>query len=91
MELLKLKTLLLDVNSDSTALNYKISCSNISNSQIKLDNFLIDGKLADKTIFANVSSIDENQNKKLVIRSQITKDKANYQACARSERFLPDE
>ena len=67
-----------DVNSDTKALNYKFSSSAISNSQIKLDNFLFDGKLADKTIFANVSSIADNQNKKFLIRSQITKDKANY-------------
>src|SRR5450759_580127 len=74
----EIKDFVVDVNSNSAALNYKISSSSISNSQIKLDNFLFDGKLADKTIFANVSSIADNQNKKFVIHSQITKDKANY-------------
>jgi hypothetical protein len=74
----EIKDFVVDVNSNSAALNYKISSSSISNSQIKLDNFLFDGKLADKTIFANVSSVADNQNKKFVIHSQITKDKANY-------------
>jgi len=73
----EIKDLILDVNSNSDALNYNISSSSISNSQIKLDNFLFDGKLADKTIFANVSSAD-NKNKKLVIHSQITRHLANY-------------
>ena len=68
----------LDVNSNPTALNYKISGSSISNSQIRLDNPLFDGKLADKTIFAGISSVADNQNKKLVVRSQIKKDKANF-------------
>ncbi|MFC1527198.1 translocation/assembly module TamB domain-containing protein [Candidatus Neomarinimicrobiota bacterium] len=66
------------VNSDSAALNYKISVSNISNAQIKLDNFLIDGKLENNKLFANVLSIADNQNKKIVIRSQITRDKTIY-------------
>jgi hypothetical protein len=73
----EIKDLILDVNSNSDALNYIISSSSISNSQIKLDNFLLDGKLADKTIFANVSSAD-NKSKKLVMHSQITKHLANY-------------
>ncbi len=75
---IEIKDFVVDLNSDVTALNYKISCSKISNSQINLDNFLVDGKLADKRMIANVSSIDEKQNKKLLIRTQIIKDKANY-------------
>lgn len=74
----KILDLELDVNSDPAALNYKLSGSSISNSQIKLDNFLIDGKLAENTLYANVSSITDNLNKKLVIRSRVTRDKSNY-------------
>ena len=74
----EIKDFVINVNSNQVALNYKISGANISNSQISLDNFILDGKLADKTIFANVSSIAANQNKKIVIHSQITKDKGNY-------------
>jgi len=67
-----------NVNSDKEALTYKISGSNVSNAQIKLDNLLIDGKLENNTLFTNVSSIADNQDKKLVIRSQITRNKTNY-------------
>lgn len=74
----EIKDFVIDVNADSNALNYKISSSTISSSQFKLDNFLVDGKLADNTLFSNISSIDSNQNKKLLIRSQITKNGANY-------------
>ena len=74
----EIKDFALDVNSNPTALNYKISGSSISNSQIRLDNPLFDGKLADKTIFADISIVTDNHNKKLVVRSQIKKDNANY-------------
>jgi hypothetical protein len=68
----------LDVNTDSSALNYKIFSSAVSNTQIKLDNFLIDGKIADKTIHTYVSSISQDQKKKLEVHSQITKENGNY-------------
>lgn len=74
----EINDLLLDASSNSTALNYKISCSSILNTQIKLDNVLLDGKLADQIIFANVSSIDDDLGKKLVIRSKITLNNGNY-------------
>ena len=66
------------VNSDQAALTYKISGSNVSNAQVKLDNFLIDGKLEDNKLSANVSSTTDKQDKKLMIRSQITRDKTIY-------------
>jgi hypothetical protein len=74
----ELRDIVLIANSDENAFNYKISSSNISNSTIKFDNLLVDGKLANNTLFANVSSIDEKLNKKLLIRSQISKNEANY-------------
>jgi len=74
----EMNDLLLELNSDSTALNYKLSSTSITNSQIALDNFMFEGKLAGNKIIANVSSIDDDKNKKLVIHSEITKDKSNY-------------
>jgi autotransporter translocation and assembly factor TamB len=68
----------MEVNSDLKALNYRISCRNISNSLASLDHFLIDGNLADNKINTTVSSVDEKKNKKLQISSQIIWDKANY-------------
>jgi len=73
----EIKDFAINVNSDNTALNYKISSSAISNSQVKLDNFSFDGKLADNRIVVNISSTD-GKNKKLQIFSQITKEKDNY-------------
>jgi hypothetical protein len=70
--------LTLDVHSDSTALNYKLSSASISNSQINFTNFLFDGKMAYNKLLANVSSIDDLGSKKLLIQSQITKDKDNF-------------
>lgn len=66
-----------DINSDNTALNYKFTSAAISNSQISLDNFSLDGKLADNILFANVSSTDDKK-KKLLIMSQITKNNGTY-------------
>ncbi|MCX6221851.1 MAG: translocation/assembly module TamB domain-containing protein, partial [Bacteroidia bacterium] len=73
----EIKDLAIDVNSDVKALNYKISSSAISDSKFNIDNFSLDGKLADNKIVANLSSTD-GKNKKLQIKSQISKDKANY-------------
>ena len=74
----EIKDFAVNINSDMNALNYKVSSSSISTEQLKLENFLIDGKLADQKIIAGISSIDEKKNKKLLIRPQITKDKAHY-------------
>jgi len=66
------------VKSDPAALKYKISSSNVSNAQLKLDNLLVDGELEDNTLFTNVSSIADNQDVKLLIRSQMTRNKNIY-------------
>ena len=77
----------LDINSDQSVLNYKISSSAISNSQVKLDNFLLDGKLADHRIFVRISSTDSKQNKKLSIKAQIEKNKATYKLLLDPKEF----
>ena len=67
-----------DVNSNPGALNFKISSNSVSNAQINLDNFLIDGKLADNKINTTISSVDEKENKKLLVSTEITKEGENY-------------
>jgi len=83
----EINDLALDVHSDSVALNYSLSSSGISNSQINFTNFLFDGKLADNKMLANVSSIDNAGSKKLLIQSQITKDKDNYKLALDPKNF----
>ncbi|NTW32824.1 MAG: translocation/assembly module TamB, partial [Bacteroidetes bacterium] len=83
----EIKDFVLDINSDVNALNYKISCSNISNSQIKLDNLSVNGKLADKSILVSLSSIDEKQSKKLLISSRIIKDASDYMLTLDTKNF----
>jgi hypothetical protein len=75
------------VNSDPAALNYKITSRNVSNAQVKLENLLIDGKLENNKLFANVSSIADNQDKKLLIRSQITKNDSIYRLVLNPKDF----
>jgi hypothetical protein len=76
----------IDMNSDKTALNYKISTGTISNSQISLDNFTIDGKLANQIMSTNISSTN-GKEKKLLIQSQMTKDKENYKLTIDPKEF----
>ena len=83
----KISDLSVNVDSDVNALHYKISSSNISNSQIYMENILFDGRLADNKIVANLSSIDEQQNKKLLIRSQFIKKGSNYSLTLDPEDF----
>ena len=78
--------LVIDVKSDASELDYSISSSAVSNDLVKLENFLIDGKLADNTLLADFSSIDDDKRKKFVIRSQITKEEGNLKLA-----FNPDD
>jgi len=82
----EIKDFAINVNSDRSALNYQISSSAISNSQVKLDNFLLEGKLADNKMLANISSTD-GKNKKLLIQSQITKENGNYKLVLNPKEF----
>lgn len=83
----EINDLVLEANSDENALSYKVSCSSVANSLVKLENILIDGKLSDKTLFAGISSIDSKQNKKLIIRAQMVKDGNNYKVMLDPEGF----
>jgi hypothetical protein len=83
----KINDLALDVHSDSTALNYQLSSSSISNSQINFTNFLFVGKIADNKLLANVSSIDDLGSRKLLVQSKITKDKDNFKLIIDPDNF----
>jgi hypothetical protein len=83
----EIKDLVLELNSTPVALSYQLSSSAVSNSQIRLDNFLLEGKFADDIILADLSSIDEDQRKKFAIRSQITKENENYKLALDPEGF----
>jgi hypothetical protein len=78
--------LVIEVKSDASELNYSISSNAVSNDQVQLDNFLIDGKLADNKLLTGLSSIDDDQRKKFVIRSQLTREQGNYKLA-----FNPDD
>ena len=82
----EIKDFAINVSSDQSALNYQISSKEISNSQVNLDNFLLEGKLADNKIAANVSSTD-GKKKKLLIRSLITKENGNYKLAFDPKEF----
>jgi hypothetical protein len=78
-----------DVNSNPGALNFKISSSAVGNAQIKLENFLIDGKVADDKINTSISSVDEKKRKKLLVSTEITKEGENLRlALDPSDFFL---
>lgn len=82
----EIKDFAIEVNSDNTVLNYKISSGGISNSQINLDNFSFDGKLTNGKIFANISSIDGKKNK-LLIKSEISKENGNFKLTLDPKEF----
>lgn len=82
----EIKDFTINVNSYQSALNYQISSKEISNSQVNLDNFLLEGNLANSKIAANISSTD-GKNKKLLIRSQITKVNGNYKLAFDPKEF----
>jgi len=83
----EINDLVLNVNSDSTALNYRVSSGGIANSQINFANLLFEGQLADNKLLANLSSIDKDKNKRLVIKSQLTTDKSDYKLTLDPNQF----
>jgi hypothetical protein len=66
------------LNSDKNALNYNLFCKSFSNSQLKVDNLLLNGNLSNNKIKVNLSSIDQQQNKKLVVSTEITRNNNNF-------------
>lgn len=74
----EIKDFAINIDSDSTILNYKILSSKISNNQIKLVNLTLKGKISNKTIFAGLSSIDETGNKKILVNTHLIKENGNY-------------
>jgi hypothetical protein len=83
----EIQDLVVALNSTPSDLNYKLSSTAVSNAQIRLDNFLLEGKFADDIILADLSSIDEDQRKKLAIQSQITKENENFKLTLDPEGF----
>jgi hypothetical protein len=83
----EIKDFVINVNSDSKVLNFKVSSGAISNAQINLDNLSLDGKLADNKIDANISSSTGKDFKKLQIKSLISKDKENYKLAFDPKEF----
>ena len=67
-----------DVGSDAEEMNYNIFSSAVSNAFIRLENFRFDGRLADDTLFASLSSIGDNHRKIIAIHSHITRETDNY-------------
>lgn len=74
----EIKDLSLTINSDKSALNYRLTSTNISNAQAKLENLLIEGKAADKTITTTISSINDQKEKKIQLTSYLTKNQDTY-------------
>jgi len=83
---IEINDLAVEVKSDTTALVFAVSSTEISNSQINFANMLFEGKLAEKRISANISSV-EGLNKKLLIRSEITKENGNYKLVLDPKNF----
>lgn len=83
----EIQNLGLTINSDTNALNYKIGCNQVSTSQIKLERLSIDGKMAEQIITCNISSLDETLGRKLMIQSQIVKNKENFRITLNPKEF----
>lgn len=83
----EIKDLSLDVNSNRNDLNYKISSAMLSGSQIALDNFSLSGRLSDNTIYADISSVSDKRERKIVVNSLITKQNDNYRIRIEPDNF----
>ncbi|MBN1767823.1 MAG: translocation/assembly module TamB domain-containing protein [Prolixibacteraceae bacterium] len=83
----EIEDVVIDVNSDHTALNYSISTQSISNAQMSLSNLIIGGKMTNNQLTSSVSSIDEKLFKKLLVSSLVTKEKGNFKLAINPSDF----
>lgn len=77
----------INIISDTSILNYYISSSSVSNSQFKFNNLMLAGKFAENAIFADLSSIDDNKDKKLSVSTKVIKNNENYKLSINPENF----
>jgi hypothetical protein len=83
----EIKDLAFDVNSNSEELTYKIHSKTVANANVTLENFLVEGKLANQTIWASISSVDNKMRKKIEVHSQIVKELDNYRVSISPNNF----
>ncbi|HKR05676.1 MAG TPA: translocation/assembly module TamB domain-containing protein [Bacteroidia bacterium] len=83
----EINNLKLSANSDRQKFDYGLTAGNISTAQFKLENFTAGGRLADQKAFLNISSINENGNKKLLIKTVIEKQENGYKISLRPNEF----
>ncbi|MFA5417334.1 MAG: translocation/assembly module TamB domain-containing protein [Bacteroidales bacterium] len=83
----RLEDIRLEVNSDSSAINYIISSSSMTSPQLSVNYILVEGKIADNKLETTVSSTDDQQNKKLLIGTSIEKDSSNYKLALNPNDF----
>jgi hypothetical protein len=82
----QIKDLVIDVNSNPNEINYQVSSTEVSNAQIKLDNVMLEGRLANNTLFAELASMDENKGKMFALKASMTKEQEHFRIA-----FGPDE
>ena len=83
----EIRNLVFALNSDASALNYRLSTPVISNEQMKFENILLEGKLADNQLTANISSVDDSQFRKLLLRSLITRENDHFKLSLDPKEF----
>lgn len=83
----EIKDLVIDLSSSPAELSYQFSSSAVSNAMVKLENFNVEGKIADNMILVGVSSIDEDQNKKIEVHAEIIKEQSNFKISLDPDNF----
>jgi hypothetical protein len=82
-----IKDLEAGLDSEINGLRFKISSLGISNPNVRMEHLLLEGTIADQVISSNLSSIDEKLNKKLQVRSVITRQQDGFRIAIDPEDF----
>ncbi len=75
------------ISSNINELNYKISTSDIKHPQLSLDNFTIEGKVAENKISTTLSSSDNKLDNKLLISTLFEKKGNDFRVSIDSNEF----
>jgi hypothetical protein len=75
---IQIQNLIFEAGSDENKLGYKLTITKFINAIGKLDNFEINGTLADKRATSSITSVDEDGNKKIDFRTFFTATNSDY-------------
>lgn len=83
----EIRNLSFAINSDKEKFDYSLTTKNISTAEFNLENFIASGSLKGQKAFLNISSVNENEVKKLVVKVTVQNAENGYRISLNPDEF----